>query len=1666
MSKAFILSKIASFGLGLVTAAVCTTAALPTPVRNTATIHYSVPAGAREVQSNTVETADIIGKRPTTLTFYQLPDDYNLQGMKCDAASLTFTPSPINETQIASAVRLESLDVDYPRILALDAAGENRDPNVRETAWIDVQIGSQMRKVPLLETGPNTGVFAGAFPGLTDTLAPDLQACNPKVALGRTGTIKLSFSENGYSYGSSATILIDPTGYVFDSRTGKLLDGATVTILDDATGKPAHVYGEDGKSDYPSTMVTGAQVTDSLGHVYTPVHGNFRFPLLPKGRYRLVVTPPKGYSAPSVATPDAIAGLSNDIGGFLISDGSYSKAFDLAGMEPLHVDIPVDPGQGGVLLLEKEASIPEASPGDFVQYRLKLTNRDSAEADHVVITDILPLAIRYHKGSARGAGAPDVSLDGRTLKFSVSAIPAGGTAEISYVVDVAPGAPTGEAVNHASALGDRGASSNDASASVRIKPLLNTDALTIIGRVTEGDCRNPDKSRVGVAGVRLLMEDGTLVVTDKDGLYHFEGVRAGTHVVQIDTNSISGRYEPVACDINTRQARNPISRFVEGGGGSLQRVDFQLRPVPGADKADAALPIDIDADADAAGNRSDWLAKATPGIDWKFPLADHNPRAPALRVVIRHAPDQRVALTLNGDQVDPLSFDGTDTDRPRGVAISTWTGLPLRDRDNELMAVVLDAKGQAVATLTRKVHYANAPAHAVFLPAKSRLTADGLTRPLIAVQVTDRDGKPVRAGTIVPFTVDQPYTAAQQLDAEQGRQLAGLDRAETTARVVGDEGIAFVALQPTTQAGQAHVSIQLKDEARDTSVDFKAWLSASQKDWVVVGFGRGTFGYSTLKKHSESVPGGRHDVTSDGQLALYVKGRIKGSWLLTMAYDTDKKYDRDRGLLGTIDPDRYYTVYGDGTQQTYDAATRRKLYIRLERREASALFGDFETGLTDTKLMRYSRTLNGVKVQYAGNHLMFTGFAANDDQLYGRDEIRGNGLTGPYRLSAQDIVANSDKISIEVRDRFRSEKIISSTEMTRHIDYDIDPAAGTIRFKEPILSRDSDLNPIFIVVDYETYGRSKKLSAGGRVATRFANGRVEIGASALHDETISKATVVGADLKVKITKTTELRAEGATGGRDGISQGRAFLAELEHHDRRVDVLAYAQRQDEDFGLGQQNFAEAGTQKAGIDGRLRLTSRLSATGSGWYQNDLDGSGRRYAGEARVEYRRDKGTLFAGTQIASDHTIGGEKRDSRLITLGGSQDFFQKAVTVTGQTMFSLGGKDQSTDFPVRHQIDVSWRVKPGIRLIGTQEFAEGDEYKARSTRIGFDIAPWRGAKLMSTMNSQMISENGPRTFAQYGMSQSLPLGHGWTADATVDASTNLKGSIPTGARVNPFQPVSSGTTISGTDQEDGNYTALTGGLAYRAALWSWNGRLEYRTSSLSKRWGVTSNLLRSLGEGKTIASSVKIYQVKEKDGGTVMFASADLAFAWRPIDSHWSLLERLQLREDKANGQANSSNALAVPTFAQGDDSTMRAINNLAINYRSGAEGAGHGFEASLYYGAKYVKGRYADETYDGFIDVIGLEIRKDIGTHFDIGAAGSVQHSWSGGAFAFSYGPSVGVSPAKDVWITVGYNIAGYRDHDFEDARYTRQGAYLTMRMKFDQGSIKDAARAIRGMMR
>lgn len=1626
----------------LALAALCTLAGVPaaaqtTRIANTAQLSFGAPGARTTIASNTVELDVERERQPSSLGFRLLPIGYRLSGMRCETEPMPhFSPAPIDAADLARAAPLRTIDTKQPMIIVLEAAGENRDPQTRETGWIDVETDRGVFKLPLFETGADTGVFAGGVPaGGSD---PALAPCDPTRTRGVT--LRMSYAGNALNDPSEASLLVDPAGYVFDSATGALIDGAEVSLLD-ADGNLAAVYGDDGVSAYPATVVTGASARDASGRVYPFTTGNYRFPLVAPGSYHLRVVPPGRYRAPSTRSRDALATL-RDPGGnpYIINDASFGGAFTISTSEPFYADIPLDRDGETALLLSKTASTREASAGDVVQYRVTVTNRADRAARDVAITDLLPAGLRYQAGSTRGVAEPRPAPDGRRLDFAMPEIAPGATLELRYAVTVAAGAKPGETVNRVLASGSAGMNGNEAAAAIRIRPPLFSDSFTIIGRITEGGCGDPAEGRRGVRGIRLLLEDGTFVVTDRDGLYHFEGVRPGRHVVALDRASVPASHVPVACDADTRHAGSATSRFVESGGGLLKRVDFQLAPTGRHAPADTALPVPVRTEADAAGAGRDWFAGQAPGIAVLFPEPDHNPRAPAIRVVVKHHPGQRVALTINGAAIDPLAFDGTDTDAAGTIAIARWSGVPIVGGDNRLVARVLEADGRVAATLSRVIHHAGAPVHVVAVADRSRLVADGLTRPLLALRATDAQGRPVRAGTLLSVRVAAPYAVAEDVATARERRTDG---AMHGAQVVGDDGYAFVALEPTMQSGQVRAQVELTDRDTRRTVDVAGWLAAPVRGLTVVGFGAGTIGYDMLRHRAAPVARGRW--VRDGQLALYAKGRIRGKWLATLAYDSDRQRDRSRGLLGTIDPDRYYTVYGDGTRQGHDAPTDRKLYLRLERRDLYALFGDYETGLTATRLGRYSRTLNGVKAEVDGRHLMFTAFAAHSDERYARDEIPGNGLSGPYRLAARDIVPNSDKLRIETRDRFRPERIVSTTVMTRHIDYDIDADAGTIRFREPVLTRDAALDPVVIVVDYETYGSGRKRVAGGRGAARLAGGRVELGATALHDETTATADLLALDLRAKLTATTELRAEAASGGRGGLDAGRAWLAEAEHHGPHGDLLVYARQQDRNFGVSQQNVVEAGARRFGLDSRVQIASRLSLVATGWHQRQLDGPGRRSAIDTRLEWRRERGTLFVGGQLASDHGIDGARRDSRLLTLGGTQAALDGRLTLTGQTQVAPGGERSSADFPARHQLMAAYRLTPGVRLIGGYEVAQGANRDARTARLGLDVAPWTGGKVMTTLNQQATGgENAPRLFAQYGVSQSLPIGSRWIVDASLDASTTMRGR--TDAGVVAFGSLAPGVTVQ--DGGGGDYAAVTMGASYRAARWSWNGRAEYRASDLGNRHGLTTSLLRPLGAGRSLALGLRWYGVRGASSLT-----ADAALAWRPLDSRWSILERLQLRDDHADGVVTDRNVLGIAAGGGLFRATTRAINNLALQYRSGAEGRLHATEFTLHHGLKWVRGSFGGDDHGGLTQVVGAELRRDIGPRFDIGVQGSLQHGISNGTLAFSVGPGIGVSPARDLWISAGYNLAGYRDRDFGQDRYTRQGPFVTVRLKLDRNA-------------
>lgn len=1642
-------------------------------ISNTATLEWG-PAGARtRVQSNQVDTSvsltQQISVAPYAIGGADLPA--SLLATSCSVAGSSsnnggsLANGSVNPLSALPIVQTRGVHAGGPLVLAVDRPGANQDNSRIETIEMVVTTpGGDEETLNFVETGANTGRFIAIVETLADG-QPIRGDC--KLTLGSSGSVVLGFADPG-----GATMLVqlpldilaDPFGIAFDSRDGTPVGGVRITLIDVATGQPAQVFGDDRVSTYPSSVITGQTVTDSGGTRYVFPPGDYRFPLVRPGTYRLLVEPVAPYSFPSTATAAQLALLQRPDGGpFTIAAGSYGGTITLADASAVRIDIPLD-RPSTPLVVTKTASLAEAEVGDLVQYRVTVRNRDAFGTGSVSLVDHIPDQMRLRLGSVRLNGAkiadPTAAAD-RSLLFTLPSIGGGQTAILTYLLEVRPGARAGDALNRAQAIQQLGAPSNVADALVRIIHETISERMTIVGRVIDGSCDVDPRTRPGVAGVRVMIEDGSYAVTDRDGRYHFEGVRTGDHVVQLDTMTLPANRAPVDCARNVRSGGSAISRFVDGRGGALKRVDFNVVPAASrvlVDENHFTVPAPV-SDQEAAGAQRDWLTGQGAGIDWLFPTIDHNPRAPVVRVAIKHLPGQSVRLFADGKPVDPIGFEGERKNDI--VAVSLWRGIPIEGARTNLRAEVVDAGGKVVATLERPVVFSNTAVHAELLRDRSHLSADGVARPILALRLTDSAGRPVHHGLAGEFALPSPYLAAIEADAQQARQLSGLERAAPTWHVTGDDGIALVELEPTTASGTVVLRFAFHDDKRVREQRIEAWLDPGTRPWTVVGLAEGTVGFNRLNKKLESLGPNTDKLLTDGRLALYAKGRVKGRWLMTLAFDSDRKR-ADSRFGGTIDPSAYYTVYADRSEQRYDASSLRKLYLKLERPQFYALFGDYDTGIDEPELARYVRSFNGGKTEFRNDRASVMAFVADAPTTHRRDEIQGNGLTGPYVLGGRRLLANSERITIETRDRLRSNVIVDSRLLTRNIDYDIDYAAGTLRFREPILSRSSALDPQFIVADYEVDGiGASKLNVGGRVALRTRDQKLQVGATVIHDaDDAGRTDLGGVDVRYRPNAATEIRAEIAASrstksGQAGHSSGLAWQVEAEHHAGKIDLLAYAQQRDAAFGVGQFNSVEAGSRKVGIDGRISLTERLKFNGSAWHEDFLGSSARRDAAKAGLEYRTNAGSLRAGLTTATDHLADGTSASSTLLSLGATKRLLGNRLELDAQSDLALANTD-SVDFPTRYRLSARYSLNHSVALIGSYDITDGKSVRSRTARLGFDLTPWAGAKIALSANRQDIAEYGPRSFAAFGLAQSWVVNKHLTLDASVDGNRTL-GRINPSKVLNPLQPVASGGFLSGDGTLTEDFVAVTAGATWRADRWTITGRGEFRDGDKDNRYGLTLGALRQIGEGKAIGGALNWFTARTAGGAETRTLNAQIAWAHRPSDSNLSLFDKLEVRDDRVTGAiAGVTSVLDVGLNVTGNAHSLRAVNSLSANWspRSGDGEWLDRTEIALFWGTRYVADRYGDDDVKGWSNLVGGDIRFDLGRHVELGGAGSVRVGLGARGIAYSGGPQLSLSPIVNSWLTLGYNVVGFHDRDFSTDRYTRSGPYVTMRLKFDQLSL------------
>ncbi len=305
-------------------------------------------------------------------------------------------------------------------------------------------------------------------------------------------------------------------------------------------------------------------------------------------------------------------------------------------------------------------------------------------------------------------------------------------------------------------------------------------------------------------------------------------------------------------------------------------------------------------------------------------------------------------------------------------------------------------------------------------------------------------------------------------------RIFGRDIPTDNRITIDDEDISLLenkfVLEKLLPEGKHNFDIAITDSNQDTyhkplNVDLKnKYMFMVGLADITVGKGKVSGNLETLSDGDKYLDG---DIFIDGRLAFYLKGKIKGKYLVTAQMDTgtdeienlfDDIHKKDpKSLFRRLDPDKYYPVYGDDSTIVDDTNSQGKMYVRVDWDKSRAIWGNYNTDITGTELSSFNRSLYGAKLNHKstkttkdGEHKTdVTVFASEAQSAFRHNEFLGTGGS-LYYLKDADIVDGSEKVWIEVR-QSNGDRAVEKIILEEGRDYQIDDFQGRIILHRPLL---------------------------------------------------------------------------------------------------------------------------------------------------------------------------------------------------------------------------------------------------------------------------------------------------------------------------------------------------------------------------------------------------------------------------------------------------------------------------------------------------------------------------------------------------------------------------------------------------------------------------------------
>ena len=274
----------------------------------------------------------------------------------------------------------------------------------------------------------------------------------------------------------------------------------------------------------------------------------------------------------------------------IITGATSSSDPNYAGLEVADVDvINKDVPKADLISLELVADRSRVTQGQPVGYRLAVRNRTGHAVNAIEIQNQLPSRFAMLKGTLAMTGLAVDSdaraaavASGSPVNLSIPSLPpfvdrngngqadAGESGYLEFRWQLTPGAgaTAGRYVAQVSAVSGCAtcAIGSPASAEVTVEDNDLFARSTLLGRVFEDKDRDGLQSgdEPGLAGARVVMDDGTVVTTDKQGMFHVPDLEAGPRVIKMDLTTAGA----------SAVATNGTSQVVDLAPGLLGSVRF------------------------------------------------------------------------------------------------------------------------------------------------------------------------------------------------------------------------------------------------------------------------------------------------------------------------------------------------------------------------------------------------------------------------------------------------------------------------------------------------------------------------------------------------------------------------------------------------------------------------------------------------------------------------------------------------------------------------------------------------------------------------------------------------------------------------------------------------------------------------------------------------------------------------------------------------------------------------------------------------------------------------------------------------------------------------------------------------------------------------------------